>query len=97
MVSVRVDPATGLLPPPTPIPGAAAPVEEFFLEGTEPHETAPVDAGVTEVITGPVAVDAGPAPEAPTPVENPTAPAPTDTDDAGPDDDAPPGLVLPVQ
>jgi penicillin-binding protein 1A len=72
---VRVDPATGLLPPGDGgVPGFATPMEEYFLAGTEPHEAAPVDAGPPVDV---ISADAPPS-EAPglvLPIENPVAPA----------------------
>ena len=70
---MRIDPATGMLPPvglPTPVGS----MEEYFLAGTEPHEAAPVDAAVVAPVDASAVVpsevgDAGPA----GPVENPVA------------------------
>ncbi len=90
VVAVRIDPVSGLLPAPAvaPVdplaPGAPAPIEEVFLEGTEPHEMAPVDAGVIPDAAAPVPTEAG---DAGTSIENPTGAEPAGE----------PPLVLPVQ
>lgn len=95
VVGVSIDPASGLLPPGDGglPPGFAAPMEEFFLAGTEPHETAPYDAGPT---VDAARDDATPSETAPLvlTIENPVAPeaepdggeapeAPDTVDDAG--------------
>jgi penicillin-binding protein 1A len=89
VVVVRIDPTSGLLPVALP-PGAIMnlnapqPFDEVFLAGTEPHETAPTDAGVTAPADV-LAVEPTEVPDAGVLViENPTAPT-----------EAP--LVLPVQ
>jgi penicillin-binding protein 1A len=79
VVAVTVDALTGLLPAPAipgataPTPAPPAPIEEYFLAGTEPHETAPTDAGVL------VASDAAPSENPAGPlvlaIENPVAPS----------------------
>ena len=80
VVAVRIDPATGLLPAPAPTDPSQPPaitLEEYFLAGTEPRETAPVDAAVAPATDAAAWVpsevlDAGAAPA----VENPVAPEP---------------------
>lgn len=85
--AVLVDPASGLIPPGDGglPPGFSAPIEEYFLEGTEPRETAPYDATTT-----PDAAfeDAAPSESAPLvlSIENPVAPEADG--DGGADDDA---------
>lgn len=81
VVAVRIDPATGLLPA-TGLPTPPATIEEYFLAGTEPHETAPVDAAVAAPVDAAAVVpsevgDAGPAV-----VENPVAAPVVVTEDA---------------
>lgn len=78
VVAVSVDPLTGMLPlPPTPgaQPPPPAPIEEFFLAGTEPHETAPTDAGA--LVPGDVTPSENPAVDAGLvlAIENPVAPS----------------------
>ena len=102
VVSVRIDPVTGLLPaePVAPVdpsaPPPPAPFEEVFLEGTEPHERTPVDAGVVDAATvlpvgdagAPVPSEAPPAEPGEAPLVLPVQEAPVD--DAGATDDASP-------
>ncbi len=90
VVAVRIDPVTGLLPAPVvaPVdpnaPPPPQPFDEVFLEGTEPHETAPVDAGVIPDAGVMIPTEAG---DAGAPSENPSEPTePTEQP-----------LVLPVQ
>ncbi len=89
VVAVMIDPVTGLLPAPAdPSAPPPAPIEEVFLEGTEPHETAPVDAGAVPdagAVVPTEVVDAGALP-----VEDPNAPGATEQPSEAP-------LVLPVQ
>ncbi len=101
-MSVRIDPVTGLLPaePVAPVdpsaPPPPAPFEEVFLEGTEPHERTPVDAGVVDAATvlpvgdagAPVPSEAPPAEPGEAPLVLPVQEAPVD--DAGATDDASP-------
>ncbi|MDB4932203.1 MAG: hypothetical protein JWM10_4687 [Myxococcaceae bacterium] len=71
----RIDPATGLLPGIATDMMAPPPatLEEYFLAGTEPHETAPVDAAVAPTVDAAwvpsEVIDAGAQPA----VENPVA------------------------
>jgi penicillin-binding protein 1A len=79
VVVVSVDPATGLLP----YPGQTDAVEEEFLEGTVPTETAVADAGAPEPVDA--GADAAPDDEAQesrveTPPSSPPEPAPAPSD-----------------
>ena len=94
VVSVVIDPATGLLPAPAQAPlgvtapVAAAPFEEFFLEGTEAHEITPVDAGAPPDVLLVQPLEAGDGGVAPS--ENPPTPGAPEGPSEAP-------LVLPVQ
>jgi penicillin-binding protein 1A len=77
VVAVTIDPVTGLLPAPVvgladPSTITSHPFEEFFLEGTEPHETAPIDAAMaTDATEIPVDVQTNVLPVTEIPTEAP--------------------------
>ncbi|MBK6531148.1 MAG: PBP1A family penicillin-binding protein [Deltaproteobacteria bacterium] len=76
VVALRIDPATGLLPglaPADPLQAPVSSIEEYFLAGTEPRETAPVDAAVLAPVDASAWVPSEVIDAGATAVENPVA------------------------
>lgn len=84
ILRVRVDPGSGLLAAADQVDA----VEEEFLGGTEPTETAVLDAGLDAQVD---ASEAGPPPEDPEALPAPADAGPSaDADEAGPSEEPPP-------
>ncbi len=89
MVTARIDPATGLLSPAEATDG----LDEVFLPGTEPRQTATAADGGTDVGT---VGDATPGEDV-TPTESPASTGPGASPGESPGEVPGAPLVLPVQ